>query len=119
MVVISSQFVWALRSSVSVVFNNYLLIDATDRSKISSYQKRFFIALSLYPLSFFAKTPFKHTSGCESKDQLLISILHYMDQALILKIRAYIGNRNQVFKIKVPPSVLSNNLNLHFSDIHF
>ena len=34
-------------------------IDATDRSKISSDQKRFFIALSLYPLSFFANTPFK------------------------------------------------------------
>ena len=38
---------------------NFLLIDPTDRSKISSDQKRFFIALSLYPLSFFANTPFK------------------------------------------------------------
>ena len=37
---------------------NFLLIDATDRSKISSDQRRFFIALSLYPLSFFANTPF-------------------------------------------------------------
>ena len=36
-----------------------LFIDATDRSKISSDQKRFFITLSLYPLSFFANTPFK------------------------------------------------------------
>ena len=53
-----SEFVWALRSSVWVVFKNFLLIDATDRSKISSNQKRFFIALSLYPLSFFANTPF-------------------------------------------------------------
>ena len=53
------QFVWALRSSVWDVFINFLLIDATDRSKISSDQKRFFIALSLYPLSFFANTPFK------------------------------------------------------------
>ena len=33
-------------------------MDAADRSKIWSYQKRFFIALSLYPLSFFANTPF-------------------------------------------------------------
>ena len=49
-----------IRSSMWVVFNNFLLIDATDRSKISSDQKRFFIALSLYPLSFFANTPFKH-----------------------------------------------------------
>ena len=54
-----SEFVWTLRSSVFVVFNNFLLIDATDKSKISSDQKRFFIALSLYPLSFFANTPFK------------------------------------------------------------
>ena len=55
-----SQFVWALRSSVWDVFNNFLLIDASDRSKISSDQKRFFIALSLYPLSFFANTPFNY-----------------------------------------------------------
>ena len=40
------------------VFNNFLLIDATDRSKISGDQKRFFIVLSLYPLSFFANTAF-------------------------------------------------------------
>ena len=55
-----SEFMWILRSSVQVVFNNFLLIDATDRSKIRSDQKRFFISLSLYPLSFFANTPFKH-----------------------------------------------------------
>ena len=53
------QFVLALRSSVWDVFINFLLIDATDRSKISSDKRRFFIALSLYPLSFFANTPFK------------------------------------------------------------
>ena len=34
-------------------------MDATDRSKISSDQKRLFFALSLYSLSFFANTPFK------------------------------------------------------------
>ena len=54
-----SQFVWALSYLVWDVFNKFLLIDATDRSKISSDQKRFFIALSLYPLSFFWNTPFK------------------------------------------------------------
>ena len=48
-----SQFVWSLRSSVWDVFNNFLLIDATDRSKISGDQKRFFIALSLYPPFIF------------------------------------------------------------------
>ena len=63
------QFVWALRSSVWGVFINFLLIDATDRSKISSDQKRFFIALSLYPLSIFANTPFKgvyHSLTCRN-----------------------------------------------------
>ena len=49
-----SEFVWTLRSSVLVVFNNFLLIGATDRSKISSNQKRFYIILSLYkPISPF------------------------------------------------------------------
>ena len=58
-----SEFVWTLCSSVLVVLNNFLLIDATDRSKISSDQKRFFIALSLYPLSFFVHAPFKCTNS--------------------------------------------------------
>ena len=52
-----SEFVWTLRSSVWIVFNNFLLIDATDRSKISSNQKHLFFAVRLYPLSFFASTP--------------------------------------------------------------
>jgi len=51
--------IWALSYSVWDVFNKFLLIDTTDKSKISSDQKRFFIALSLYPLSFFANTLFK------------------------------------------------------------
>ena len=41
------EFVWALSYSVWDVFIKFLLIDATDRSKIRSDQKRFFIALSL------------------------------------------------------------------------
>ena len=53
-----SEFEWTLLSSVWVVFNNFLLIDTTDRSKICSDQKRLFFAVSLYPLSFFANTPF-------------------------------------------------------------
>ena len=59
-----SQFVWTLSYLVWDVFNNFLLIDATDRSKIRSDQKRFFIALSLYPLSFFANTPFNYEDIC-------------------------------------------------------
>ena len=53
-----SQFGWTLRSPVKVVFNKFLLIDATDRNKISIDQKRLFFDVSLYPLSFFANTPF-------------------------------------------------------------
>ena len=53
-----SEFVWTLRSSAWVVFNDFLLIDATDRSKISSDQKRLFFAVSLYLFSFFVNTSF-------------------------------------------------------------
>ena len=63
-----SQFVHPLSYSVWDVFNNFLLIDVTDRSKIISDQKRFFIALSLYPLSFFANTPFKFEFEQGKKD---------------------------------------------------
>ena len=64
-----SQFVLTPCYSVSDVFNNFLIIDATDRSKISCDQKRFFNALSLYPLSFFANTPFnvlKYIKNCKN-----------------------------------------------------
>ena len=45
-----SEFVWTLRFSPWVVFNHFL--QQIDR-------KRLFFAVSLYPLSFFANTPFK------------------------------------------------------------
>ena len=79
-----SEFVWALRSSVWVDFNNFLLLDAKDRSKISSDQKRFFIALSLYPLSFFANTPFKKEDHSHIKRQRNLypcSIAAYFDSS--------------------------------------
>ena len=72
------QFIWALRSSVWDVFNNFLLIDATDRSKISSDQKRFFIALSLYPLSFFVNTPFKLKFSLKKVNPLNLEFLNQM-----------------------------------------
>ena len=74
-----SQFVWAQSYSVWEwdVFNNFLLIDATDRSKISSDQKRFFIALSLYPLSFYANTPFKELSLVSSLHLWVLCILKF------------------------------------------
>ena len=51
-----SEFTWTLRSLAWVVFNNFLRIEATERSKISINQKHLFFA---YTLSFFANTPFK------------------------------------------------------------
>ena len=59
------QFVWTLRSSVWDVFNNFLHVDATDRSKITSDQKRLFIAVSICPLSFLANTPFNLINNME------------------------------------------------------
>ena len=48
--------VYVLRyKSVLTIFSLY----ATDSSKINNDQKRLLIALNLYPLSFFANTPFK------------------------------------------------------------
>ena len=64
-----SEFVWALRSSVWIVFNNFLLIDATDKSKISSDRKLLFFALRLYHLSFFASTPFNISIICPNNWQ--------------------------------------------------
>ena len=52
------EFVWTLRSLVWFVFNNFLLIDATNKSKISSDQHRTFFVVRLYQLSFFGSTLF-------------------------------------------------------------
>ena len=74
-----SEFVRTLRSSVLVVFNNFLLIHATDRSNISSDQKRFFIALSIYPLSFFANTPFNKNRSLSTWQKEEIKLMrHYL-----------------------------------------
>ena len=56
--------------------NNFLLIDATDRSKISSDQKRFFIALRQYLLSFFANTPFNSLKNDHKIPKNQINIKH-------------------------------------------
>ena len=48
-----SEFVLTLRSTVLVVFNNFVLIDATDRSKISSDQKRFLYFIKPVPPFIF------------------------------------------------------------------
>ena len=49
----------ALRLWVWGVFNHFLLITATDRNNISSHQPQIQFGISLYPLSFFANSPFK------------------------------------------------------------
>ena len=50
-----SEFVWTIRSSAWVVYKNFLLIDATCGSKISSDLKCLFFAVSLF--SHFTNTP--------------------------------------------------------------
>ena len=58
-----SIYIWSIYicsiHSIWVIFNNFLIKCATDRSTIRSDQKRLFFAIILYPLSFFANTPFK------------------------------------------------------------
>ena len=50
---------WMLRYSAWVVFNNFFLTDATDRSKISSDQKRFFSLYAYTPFHFLRTLPLK------------------------------------------------------------
>ena len=48
-----------LKLSEFVVFNNFLLSDATDRSKISSDQKRHIFAVSPFPFHFSRTLPIR------------------------------------------------------------
>ena len=65
---------YVLQQESLLVNNNFLLIDATDRSKTSSDQKRLFVVVSLYPLSFFANTPFKVSNS--TVENRALSSLH-------------------------------------------
>ena len=65
-----SEFLWTPRSSVGVFFINFILIDATNRSKTRSDQKHLFFAVNLNPLSFFANTPFN-----TSKDHKFVDVI--------------------------------------------
>ena len=78
-----SHFVWPLSYSVWDVFNNFLLIDAADRIKISSDLKRFFIALSLHPLSFFAYNPFNTTTFIQNCIYIYIYEFSYKFDTLL------------------------------------
>ena len=65
-----SEFVWMIHSTVRVVFNNFLLIDATDRSKISNDQKRSFFAVSHFHFSQQVPLSLKFTHRTVSKKDL-------------------------------------------------
>jgi len=95
-----SKFLWALSYAVWDVFNNFLLIDATDRSKISSDQKRFFIALNLYPLSFFANTPFKSYKEVNRFKVLIRNQIHFT-----FSYRAIIWKLDELKGHKVEPVI--------------
>ena len=97
-----SEFVWILRSSILVVFNNFLLIDAADRSKIRSDQKSFFIALSLYPLSFFANTPFKWSFND-------LEIIHPLDVLSKFLFRGPFLRGLKIFRITLKTTPLEGN----------
>ena len=43
-----------------VAFNHFLFLNATDRSQISSNRYRIQFDVDLYPLSYFANTPFNN-----------------------------------------------------------
>ena len=49
-------FVWILHSSVWIVFDHFLFIDATDRRKISCDRYRIQFRICTYPLSFITNT---------------------------------------------------------------
>ena len=56
-----TEFVWTLRSLVWVVFNKFSPYRRNRQIEVIllAIKSAFFITLSLYPLSFFANTPFK------------------------------------------------------------
>ena len=58
-----SQFVWALSYLVLVVFNNFLLIDATYGCKISSDQKRILRHEPIPPFIFRKHSLFQYLSS--------------------------------------------------------
>jgi len=47
-----SEFVWMIRSSVQVVFNYFLLIDATDRRRLEAIKNDYFSHEPIPPFIF-------------------------------------------------------------------
>ena len=52
----------------------FLILGATDRSKIRSNQHRIFFDEGLYPISFFANTPFKSIKTLQGKNEIRIEL---------------------------------------------
>ena len=68
--VVCSNFLY-LYGRYAVRYETSLSIfSATDRIKINSDQKRFFITLGLYPLSFLANTPFNKVFNTQRSKEL-------------------------------------------------
>ena len=80
-----SEFIWTLRSSIWVVFNNFLLIDATDRSKISSKQHRIFFDVTYTPLIF--------QRILSSVESLLSNLNQYTIEVVQLHLRSSTSSR--------------------------
>ena len=82
-----SDFVWTLRSSVWFVFNNFLLINAANRSKICSDHHQNVFDVSLYPIHFFRTLPLIIKLG---KILLLLIILLGKILLILIVIKAVI-----------------------------
>ena len=82
-----SDFVWTLRSSIWFVFNNFLLINAANRSKVCSDHHQKFFDVSLYPIHFFRTLPLIIKLG---KILLLLIILLGKILLILIVIKAVI-----------------------------
>ena len=91
-------------------FNNFLFMDATDRSKINSNHHRIFLELSLYPFSFFENTPFKLLfSNLESRHDVyngLKYLIHFSKNNILLDYSNYSLEDHSYWEIfNGPPSL--------------
>ena len=90
-----SEFVWALSYSVWDVFNNFLLIDATDRSKIISDQRRFFYRIKPIPPFHFSRTlPLNVKKFWKFNSILKMEIIQPLIKLLMLIIKLWINENH-------------------------
>ena len=101
------EFVWTLRSSVWIVFNNFLFIDATDRSKISIDQKRLFSHYAYTPFHFSRALPLSY------KYFKIIFSTNLLSKELSFFLGLYLQNKffkHATLKIFVKPSQIQKNI---------